>query len=215
MNIKVLAQAQTQNNLSDGCGPAYLLNGLTDNDYWYQVGISYNYDCSNNTISVNSSGFKMVYELYDPQGNIVDLGSGNSGSSNNFSKGIVKNNDIINLNISIVGQNIILYAHDSNGAYNSVNISSYGSKYFVVTPYFVIGKKNYVYFTGLMTEWACSNDHLSFKPRSVYYIEYPKTPTLTFNTVEGGGTLALGEVNSIGISYNSNYSIIINNTITC
>ena len=28
---------------SDGIGPAYLLNGLSDKGYWYQVGLSYNW----------------------------------------------------------------------------------------------------------------------------------------------------------------------------
>ena len=34
-NVTALAQSDT-----DGYGPAYLLNGLSDGGYWYQIGIS-------------------------------------------------------------------------------------------------------------------------------------------------------------------------------
>jgi hypothetical protein len=37
----VTAVAQT--DASSGYGPAYLLNGLTDKGYWYQVGLAWNW----------------------------------------------------------------------------------------------------------------------------------------------------------------------------
>ena len=37
-NVTAVQQAD-----SDGYGPAYLLNGLSNSDYWYQVGLSWNW----------------------------------------------------------------------------------------------------------------------------------------------------------------------------
>src|SRR5712692_4713105 len=44
----------------EGLGPAYLLNGLSDSGYWYQVGLSWDWEAS--------TGFRMNYEVFAPDG---------------------------------------------------------------------------------------------------------------------------------------------------
>jgi len=50
---------------TDGYGPAYLLNGLGNTGYWYQVGLSYDWDGS------ASTGFQLAYEVFNSSGSSV------------------------------------------------------------------------------------------------------------------------------------------------
>jgi len=63
LNYNVTAVPQTD---SSGYGPAYLLNGLSDAGYWYQVGLAYNWPLA----SGNSydSGFHFIWEVFTPNG---------------------------------------------------------------------------------------------------------------------------------------------------
>jgi|SRR3989441_12656628 len=63
LNYNVTAVPQTD---SSGYGPAYLLNGLSDVGYWYQVGLAYNWPLA----SGNSydSGFHFIWEVFTPNG---------------------------------------------------------------------------------------------------------------------------------------------------
>jgi hypothetical protein len=60
---------------TDGYGPAYLLNGLSNTGYWYQVGLSYNWSPLSFG-GLPSVGFKFVYEVFEqPQGFWIDNGA--------------------------------------------------------------------------------------------------------------------------------------------
>jgi hypothetical protein len=106
---------------SDGYGPAYLLNGLSDTGYWYQVGLSWNWPIS--------SGFNMNYEVFNPRGRSIDPASG--GGLSSFS-GTVNEGDTVLLNLYFSGGNVVMLAYDYNtGASAEQTFSQEGSSYFV------------------------------------------------------------------------------------
>ncbi|MCL5094852.1 MAG: hypothetical protein M1168_02630 [Candidatus Marsarchaeota archaeon] len=176
LNINVKAIAQTENsNLSSGYGPAYLLNGLTNNGYWYQVGLGYNFNYTDNKNVDNYSGFRLIYEVWNSStGKPLNIGCGDQACVKNFT-GVVNNNDTILLNMSIVRDNVILSAYDTNTTARSptINITSYGASFFTSKP-FTSKSIDMEYFSGLMTEWICRGK-TNFTQRSVYSIMYPKT----------------------------------------
>jgi hypothetical protein len=55
--------AVEQTDPISGDGPAYLLNGLSNSAFWYQVGLSWNWNPGTNP----GTGFAMSYEVFDPQ----------------------------------------------------------------------------------------------------------------------------------------------------
>lgn len=142
MAYNVTAVAQTD---SDGYGPAYLLNGLTDQGYWYQVGV--NYDWPYQTGGYNA-GFHMIYEVFDSGGNSVFPASGGGGSAD-FS-GQVRSGDNVLLNLYLSGGNVVLFVKDwDTGAWASETYTAFGSKFIGLSD---SGNSN-GFFTGLMTEW--------------------------------------------------------------
>ena len=176
LNVNVKAIPQTENsNLSSGYGPAYLLNGLTNNGYWYQVGLGYNFNYTDNKNVDNYSGFRLIYEVWNSStGKPLNIGCGDQACVKNFT-GVVNNNDTILLNMSIVRDNVILSAYDTNTTARSptINITSYGASFFTSKP-FTSKSIDMEYFSGLMTEWICRGK-TNFTQRSVYSIMYPKT----------------------------------------
>lgn len=62
LEYNVTAVEQTDPTLADG--PAYLLNGLSDVGYWYQVGVSWNWNPGTNP----GTGFDMNFEVFDSAG---------------------------------------------------------------------------------------------------------------------------------------------------
>ena len=63
-------------NGPDGYGPSYLLNGLTDAGYWFQVGVSYNWPYS---IGGYTQGFGFNYEVFAPNQTSVYPAGGTGG----------------------------------------------------------------------------------------------------------------------------------------
>jgi hypothetical protein len=140
-NVTVIAQVD-----SDGCGPAYLLNGLSNVGYWYQVGLSYDWSCT-------ASGFMMVYEVFNSSGASIFPTNGGGGLLSYT--GTVNTGDIVLLNLYFgTGSNaglVVMYSYDWNtGAYASETYNNEGASYFA-------GLSNSAnnpngFFTGLMTE---------------------------------------------------------------
>lgn len=56
---------------SDGYGPSYLLNGLSNMGYWYQVGLSYDWPEHSGISSMAWPGFSFSYEVFDPAGKSI------------------------------------------------------------------------------------------------------------------------------------------------
>jgi hypothetical protein len=141
-NITAVAQADP-----DGYGPAYLLNGLTDAGYWYQVGISYNWPFA---MGGYTQGFGFNYEVFAPNQTSVYPEYGGGGMSA-FS-GPVNSGDIILLNLQLQDDLVFMYARDYNtGAFAIEAYDAFGAQYFQGSPYGPSDMNGY--FTGLMTEW--------------------------------------------------------------
>lgn len=146
MEYNVTALAQTDPSL--GTGPAYLVNGLSNAGYWYQVGVSWDWSPGDTP----GTGLDMSYEVFDTQGNSIFPTDGQGGVQG-FS-GPVSAGDIILLNLyfSNATGNVVMLAYDTNtGAFASETYSSMGATYFVGLP--GSPANSIGYFTGLMTEW--------------------------------------------------------------
>ena len=137
--INVTAVQQSGNY---GWGPAYLLNGLSNQGYWYQVGLSYNW--------TPGDGFALVYAVFNPSGQVILPDCGSCGGLASFT-GPVNPNDKISLYLYFLNGDVIMYAYDWNtGAYATESYSAEGATYF-------LGNENPEltlsgFFTGLMTE---------------------------------------------------------------
>ena len=142
LEYNVTATAQSD---AYGFGPGYLLNGLTDQGYWYQVGFSWNWtyaDFINHAV-----GFKMSYEVFNPSFNSIYPANG--GGIKNFS-GTVNPGDIINLGLKFSGGNVVMSAVDLQTNASSIEkYASFNATTFVGTQ----STNNGHTFSGLMTEW--------------------------------------------------------------
>ncbi len=145
-NFSKLAFNVTAVAFSDpnGVGPGYLVNGLTDHGYWYQVGLSYDWPL---TAGGFNPGFSMNYEVFDYTGASVDPSSG--GGLKPFN-GSVNAGDIVLLSLSFASGSVVMRAMDlQTGGTSSHSYSAQGSTF--------VGLQSSLssrlgYFTGLMTE---------------------------------------------------------------
>jgi len=145
-----------------GTGAAYLLNGLSNTGYWFQVGVSYSWS--------PGSGFTMNYEVWDPSGNSVFPRSG--GGLLSFT-GTVDAGDTIALNVYFTnsGGDVAMVAEDlESGAYAQVEYPSAGASYFVGLPSSDANANGY--FTGLMTEWYHGAPYYSNLQEAVFSSSY-------------------------------------------
>ncbi len=150
MAYNVTAVGQSDSN---GYGPAYLLNGLTNNGYWYQVGVSFDWP---NLGGGYAPGFALNYEVFNPSS--VSIFPSEGGGLGNFS-GSVSSGDTVALKLYFSGGNVIMSANDlTSGATASVSYSDKGATTFVglTTPANSNG-----FFTGLMTEWYHASPYYS------------------------------------------------------
>jgi len=150
MAYNVTAVGQSDSN---GYGPAYLLNGLTNNGYWYQVGVSFDWP---NQGGGYAPGFALNYEVFNPSS--VSIFPSEGGGLGNFS-GSVSSGDTVALKLYFSGGNVIMSANDlTSGATASVSYSDKGATTFVglSTPANSNG-----FFTGLMTEWYHASPYYS------------------------------------------------------
>ena len=134
-----------QQNDSNGYGPAYLLNGLSDHGYWYQVGISWDWPFSTGGYT---SGFNFNYEVFNSTGQSVFPGNA-SGGLTAFS-GPVNQGDIIQLNLYISGGVVFMSAEDLNTSIIATqDYTAAGSSTFIGLS---SSQNKFGFFTGLMTE---------------------------------------------------------------
>jgi len=134
-------------NDSYGYGPAYLLNGLTDKGWWYQVGVSFDWPYSTGGFA---AGFNMNYEVFSPNGSSVFPASG--GGLIPFS-GAVYPYDTIELTLSFSGSRVIMSAYDwGTGARASVSYAAFGSLFVGSDLGGYAAANSNGFFTGLMTE---------------------------------------------------------------
>jgi hypothetical protein len=155
-NVTAVAQSS-----SDGVGPAYLLNGLTDQGYWYQVGVSYDWPYSDGGYD---SGFNVNYEVFDSSGNSIFPANGGGGLAS-FS-GKVHDGDLVALSLRISGGSVALSARDlATGASAAESYGDEGAFEFVGLSQAGNGNG---FFTGLMTEWYHSQPYYGNVQAVVY-----------------------------------------------
>jgi hypothetical protein len=155
-NVTALAQADP-----DGYGPGYLLNGLTPEGYWYQVGISYHWPNSDGSYD---PGFGFSYQVYGPSGKSVypSKGAGLGGFS-----GVVDSGDSVLLSLNFTGSTVLMLAQDWNtSATAEVSYSSAGAVAFVGDAFSPVDAHGF--FSGLMTEWYHSAPYYGNEQKVAY-----------------------------------------------
>jgi hypothetical protein len=156
-NVTAVQQAD-----SYGYGPAYLLDGVTDKGYWYQVGLSFDWPY---TSGGYVAGFNFNYEVFNNTGKSVFPASGGGGVKS-FS-GRVSNGDSVLLNLHFSSDNVAMYAYDWNtGASAKENYTAEGASLFQGLSNATANANGY--FTGLMTEWWHASAYYSGEARVVY-----------------------------------------------
>ena len=144
INYNVTAIAQTD---TAGYGPAYLLNGLSDAGYWYQVGLAYNWPLATGTSY--DAGFHFIWEVFTPNGTTNNPVLSRTPDS-------VNNGDIVGLSLSFqTGTNsVTLTAVDYNtGASATHTYTAAWATIFVGSS----NPRSSRTPTSLMTEWYHSS----------------------------------------------------------
>ncbi len=127
-----------------GVGPGYLVNGLTDRGYWYQVGLSYNWPLTSGAVN---QGFNMNYEVFDSGGSSIDPSSG--GGLQSFG-GTVNAGDVVLLSLSFSSGSVVMRAMDwQTRAVSSHSYTAIGSIFIGLRSSL---SNQFGFFTGLMTE---------------------------------------------------------------
>ncbi|MGC8970248.1 MAG: PKD domain-containing protein [Conexivisphaera sp.] len=158
INVTAVEQAD-----SYGYGPAYLLNGLSNTGYWYQVGLSYDWPYQNN-VGYNP-GFNMFYEVWNPSDDSVFPSSGGGGILS-FS-GPVNPGDEVSLYLYFSGGNVVMMAYDWNtGANATETYSAEGATYFQGQTGSTCNGNGF--FTGPMTEMYHVNPYYGNEEEVIY-----------------------------------------------
>ena len=151
----------TQQIDSYGYGPGYLLNGLTDKGYWYQVGLSFDWPYTNGGYD---AGFHLNYEAFNSNGKSVFPPAG--GGLQNFNRS-VNNSDKVLLNLHFSSGLAIMYGYDWNThASATENYTAVGASIFQGQTMTFANSNGF--FTGLMTEWWHANAYYSGESAVVY-----------------------------------------------
>jgi hypothetical protein len=155
----VTAVPQTDSN---GYGPAYLLNGLSNDGYWYQVGLSYNWPHASGGYN---PGFNFNYEVFKSSKTSIYPTNGGGGLESFSSP--VNSGDLVLLSITFNSGNVSMYAKDwntrafANATYADSKTSSFTGS--LSSP-----NNSNGFFTGLMTEWYHVNPYTGDEAQVTY-----------------------------------------------
>ena len=155
----------------EGDGPAYLLNGLSDRGYWYQVGLASNWGTPGQPWL---PGFVALYAVFAPNGTEVFPRSGNVV----WKSMPVNQGDIVSLRLYVSGGNVVMQVLDpARGASNSTSYTAAGATRFVGSP-----NGNSGFFTGPMTEEYHASPYYG-DGRTVNYAWYGMSPSSGWNWI--------------------------------
>jgi len=162
----VTAVAQSDEN---GFGPGYLLNGLTNGGYWYQVGLAYDWPYQSGGYN---AGFNSLYEVFNSSKASIFPPEGGGGLSP-FS-GPVNDGDKVLLKLYFVGGEVNFLVHDWNTSASVVeSFTAVGDSF--------IGLHSQAnpngFFSGLMTEWYHADLYFGAEGKVTY--SNPSTPLLS------------------------------------
>ena len=166
-NVTAVAQQE-----SDNYGPAYLLNGLTNSGYWYQIGLSWNWAEQGGGYD---AGFHVNYNVFNNKGAVVLPSNGAGGLIN--PSGTINQGDNVGLSLSFSGSNVLMSLKDWNtGATGQVTYSSQSATQFIglSTPANSNG-----FFSGLMTEQYHNNPYTGSEQK----VQYTNTVTALSSAV--------------------------------
>jgi len=160
LGYNVTAVAQTSG--TSGTGPGYLLNGLSNTGYWYQVGLSWNWATF---YGYSPNQFLLSYEVWSPNGTSIYPTNGGAGLLD--LSGPVNEGDLVLLNLYFRNNTVILLVRDWNtGATGYITFPAYGATEFVGTPYETANSNGF--FTGLMTEWYSTDSNFPIQQQVTY-----------------------------------------------
>jgi hypothetical protein len=121
---------------SDGYGPGFLLNGLTESGYWYQTGVAFNWPRGS---SGHASGPAFFYDVLAPNGNALVIGLQriqlNSGNHVQILLRIQRGSVVM----QVQNSQTCVSAADSYSAFGATEFQSSGT--------------TNGFFSGVMTEW--------------------------------------------------------------
>jgi hypothetical protein len=147
-NVSAVAQ-----NDSLGNGPGYLLNGLTDTGFWYQIGLTWNPLLVNSSI-IGFRGFQLTYEVYNASSGVSIFPSVSGSEGVNFS-GTVRSGDTVLLSLKIISNDasnsgeVTVFASGfdwNTKASGNISSDGYNATTFMSAPF-----SNFP--SGLLTEW--------------------------------------------------------------
>ncbi len=148
----------------NGRGPIYLLNGLTNKGYWFQLGVGYN----------NGTGYYITYAIYPPNNPSYTLKNGTVNLTSQIHPG-----DTVILQMQVKSNRVYLYAADlnSHGVFY-YNYTANNATTFVGQP----TSRTFFFFTGIMTEWWHNASYFQPQYRVTYtpYTLQQRTPVWLF-----------------------------------
>lgn len=183
LSYNITAVAQTT---ASGYGPAYLLNGVSNLGYWYQVGISYRWHSEFNGVNYRDAGFSGIYEAFAPNGTSIFPAGGGGGS--------------LNLKINPRDQVNLYLAFLSNGTVEFM-ITDFNTKSTAATYFSSFGATSFSalsgpdpnadFFTGVMTEEYHVHPYYGNESAATY---------AAYGPAVSGVVIALDEYNTSGTS---------------
>ena len=157
----VTAIAQTG---TDNYGPAYLLNGLGNTGYWYQVGLSPPGTDGMLFIPTTAAGFQLAYSVFDASGNLVLPTNAAAGLA---AISPVNPGDTVLLSLSFSNGNVIMQGTDRNtGAQAQESYTAAGATTF--SGISSAPSNSQGFFSGLMTEWYHSAPYTGGEKGVIY-----------------------------------------------
>lgn len=173
-NVKAVEQQD-----SVGYGPSYLLNGLSDNGYWYQVGISYHWSMHVANQSYYWNGWTYACEVFDYAGKSIFQVAGGK----NIILMNIRNQDTVNLNLYFKSNgSVVMKVVDLNNSVSELRtFSAFGGDSFVGTRN---TSSNIGFFTGLMTEWYHTTPYYGNESNVTYESSIDRVQFVNFGIEE-------------------------------
>ncbi len=153
-----------------GYGNAYLLNGVTDKNYWYQIGIDFHAPGMDEQGPLYFPGFQVVFNVFGPDRQPILLQSNRAGMLDFDGK--INPQDKVELRLHFENGYVVMDVHDlDSGAQATVGYDAMGATYFA-------GTKNSLnqngFFTGPMLERYSVSDGTTQRFSPETYI--PRSP---------------------------------------
>ena len=158
-NVTAVEQCGTE-----GIGIGYLVNGLSDMGYWYQVGLTWRWGIRTNSSTYPTfPGFDAIYDVYSPNGSSLHIG----GKGPMLRSMVVNSGDPVLLRMGFSNGNVTMSVLDWNtNASNQTSYNGFGASSFV--PMNNAPANHNGFFTGLMTEQYHGSPYYGDERRVTY-----------------------------------------------